>query len=192
MAKPKNHTPLQAEASAVPAAQPAPGLADYPPDTKCRTDGLSYEWHQKHQPKHVFRPEEEPTPSQQDALAAQANGFDRSTAAIAALPPATPTTPVPIRTLPADPVLRMALIQKGLITPEDLSKAEETIFATQAHPSTAPASPPPTTAPTPAEDNPFRSNRERRDARADRQVRKSTSTAGSMRSSRAKKRKQPG
>lgn len=90
----------------------------------CRTCLNDREWHEANRPRHPFN-----------------TGFETSSTAFLGTKKVdkgtTPTnagngSPRPAQTAgwPIDPVLRVALINKGILTPDDLRQAEETIRLT--------------------------------------------------------------
>lgn len=88
------------------------------PSDRCWTCGQTFEWHEDHKPVHPFN-----------------FGQDGATAVFKRAPDrdhrrTTPTSPQPsqgpqMMSLPTDPVLRIALVNKGVLTPVDLVAAEE-------------------------------------------------------------------
>lgn len=88
------------------------------PSDRCLTCGQTSEWHEDHKPVHPFN-----------------FGQDGATAVFKRAPGrdprrTTPTSPQASQgpqmvSLPSDPVLRIALINKGVLTPVDLVAAEE-------------------------------------------------------------------
>ncbi len=90
-------------------------------DEHCHTCGQSGEWHQINQPRHPFN----------DGNLATAETFGQRVPGGTQRPPAA-SEPVTESPWPFDPVLRQALIDKGVLTPDDLVRAERTIRAVTA------------------------------------------------------------
>jgi hypothetical protein len=94
-------------------------------DDKCHTCGQTMDWHQEHKPVHPFNRGEAGATAflgdrkrREDPTQAAGNvGSQRGIQ-----PPARVA-------FPCDPILRQALIDKGVLTPEDLKNAEEKIVA---------------------------------------------------------------
>jgi hypothetical protein len=85
----------------------------------CHTCGHTKQWHEDKQPRHPFNDGQSGSTSfltRQKGNATGNNGGGTPSAAA----------------YPIDPVLRTALINKGVITPQDLRDAEELIQATTA------------------------------------------------------------
>lgn len=99
--------------------------SDIDSEEKCKTCGNSWEWHQEQQPRHPFNDGQAGATAflglkdrkRGHRVGDDGNGPQRG-------PQASPW--------PLDPVLRVALINKGVITPQDLRDAEEVIRATTA------------------------------------------------------------
>lgn len=75
----------------------------------CRTCRQTWLWHTENKPRHQF------VNADQQASESFLSAAEK------------PNHPVQNVQMPFDPVLRMALIEKGVLTPEDLSKAESII-----------------------------------------------------------------
>lgn len=90
------------------------------PNAKCHTCSNSWLWHQTTEVRHRFN----------DGTMGAAETFGKKLPDGGRTPP-TGTQPVTVEAVrwPFDPVLRQALIDKGVITPDDLTKAEATIRA---------------------------------------------------------------
>lgn len=82
---------------------------DYGP---CRMCGNSWEWHQAHYARHPYT-----SPNSTNELRDVTRPDRRAQANTDA--------PIVHTTTPFDPVLRLALIEKGIVSPDDLKKAEE-------------------------------------------------------------------
>lgn len=98
------------------------GLQTIAGDEECRTCGQTYDWHREHKPVHPFntgqagikallgaRRDRDP---QRDGSGAQ-RGSQAASRVV----------------WPTDPVLRVALIRKGVITTDDLREAEDMLKA---------------------------------------------------------------
>jgi len=83
----------------------------------CRTCDRSFDWHKKNNPIHPFND------GQAGAISFLKKGREKDKA---------PEVQVRRAEWPFDPVLRQALINKGVLTPEDLRDAEEQIKAVTA------------------------------------------------------------
>lgn len=90
---------------------------------RCHTCGQTRAWHHHNQPRHAFNNGELPA---SDTFGKRLPDGTRVT------PSATEPVVVTESPWPFDPVLRQALINKGLLTPEDLVAAERTIRAVTA------------------------------------------------------------
>lgn len=94
-----------------------PGMSD-----KCKTCGNTYGWHIEEQPRHPFNGGSVPFKAtfgdrtRRDDRNGPQRGSDGATR----------------QAWPMDPVLRQALIDKGVLTPQDLRDAEEKIQVTTA------------------------------------------------------------
>lgn len=84
----------------------------------CRTCGQTYGWHEENKPIHPFND------GQAGAAAFLGARRDRDTKR-GEKSPQRGAEPPPRVVWPTDPVLRVALIRAGVITPEDLRSAEE-------------------------------------------------------------------
>lgn len=113
------------ERASLPVEAGSNGQADH-----CSICNQTEEWHKEHQPKHAF----------------QAEG-GRIEAAIYEQP----GQPKPSR-IPFDPVLRMALINKGVLTVDDITEAEQQLRAASVLGQGVVVSEPTTEEPTPAQD----------------------------------------
>jgi hypothetical protein len=93
-------------------------------DIKCRTCGQTYDWHLDRVGtiRHPFNPPDTPLPTAETFGKRLPDGTRAD---------ATPTK-VEEAPWPFDPVLRQALMDKGVITPDDLTRAERTIRAVTA------------------------------------------------------------
>lgn len=85
------------------------------PTDKCRTCGNSWGWHQEEKPIHPFNNGEAGATAFLKRRARESNDRQKDDQ-----PPRMPM-------MTGDPVLRQALINKGVLTPEDFRAAEEMI-----------------------------------------------------------------
>jgi hypothetical protein len=88
------------------------------PNAKCTTCSNSWLWHQTNESRHAFN----------DGTMGAAETFGKKLASGDRTKPGQPVEVVEAR-WPFDPVLRQALIDKGIITPDDLTDAEKKIRA---------------------------------------------------------------
>jgi hypothetical protein len=87
-------------------------------DDICHTCGKTYQWHIDFQPAHLFNTG---TSGMKAALGARRDRDPQSRRITSQQPSQGPSRVV----WPTDPVLRVALINAGVITADDLHKAEE-------------------------------------------------------------------
>lgn len=108
------------------------------PDEKCSLCSQTEAWHKEHRPKHPFATEGQEIPplngaterKRREAMANAAAEERMATRRGAATSgPITEMTPSPTIHWPSDPVLRMILVEKGLITTDDLDSAEKRLRA---------------------------------------------------------------
>lgn len=91
------------------------------PNAKCETCDNTWAWHQENKPQHPFNSGDMP---------ASATFGKRRTDGQGNVP--TEVTQPQLSPWPFDPVLRQALVNKGVITPDDLANAEHQIRAVTA------------------------------------------------------------
>lgn len=91
------------------------------PDTECAC-GQTFAWHQANQPRHPFSPK-----GVAAILGDRRDRGDRNGVKTAQRGAERAATTVPHAAWPFDPVLRQALIDKGVLTPDDLRDAEAKI-----------------------------------------------------------------
>jgi hypothetical protein len=88
------------------------------PNAKCTTCSNTWTWHQANETRHEFN----------DGTLPASKTFGKKLPDGSRTPGTTPPVVEEAR-WPFDPVLRQALIDKGVITPDDLTRAEATIRA---------------------------------------------------------------
>ena len=91
-------------------------------DDECRTCGWTYQWHLENKPVHPFNNDEA------GATAFLGPRRDRDTGDRGSRAPRDAENP-PTVVWPTDPVLRVALIAAGVISADDLRKAEDMLKA---------------------------------------------------------------
>lgn len=94
--------------------------------SSCTTCGNSHEWHQEYKPRHPFNDGSVPTSA---TFGRRTPDGGRRTGSGPQRGSEGPQHVDPIAVAPFDPVLRQALIDRGVVTPEDLSQAEDKIRA---------------------------------------------------------------
>lgn len=87
-------------------------------DHECATCGRTYEWHQNNATRHKFDPGDDSVPRIGGPVRRRGDDKER---VIEVMPR--------VSAFPFDPVLRQALIDKGVITADDLTEAEGKINA---------------------------------------------------------------
>lgn len=87
------------------------------PEAKCKTCDNTWRWHHENKPQHPFNPGDMPA----SATFGKRRADGQGTASDPVQPQLSPW--------PFDPVLRQALVDKGVITPDDLANAEHKIRA---------------------------------------------------------------